>query len=189
MLILPLHHPLTRRNFPWLTAVLVVINVLVFFGPQARDDERRVAAEQYAQNSGLVKLESDAYARYQQRVDKDPATQAEEADLPEPMRAWARQAAMRSDRRFWEGLEQGQWFASPEDWQRWQSLDAHREALLADVVTEHYALPSSDAQPGQYLSSMFLHGSMEHLLGNMLFLIALGPLVEAPLGALCFVLL
>jgi len=189
MLILPLHRPLTRRNFPWLTALLVVINVFVFFGPQARDDERRAAAEQYAQDSGLAKLESDAYARYRQQADSDPAMQEEEADLPESMRAWARYVAMQSDRRFWEGLEQGQWFASPEDWQRWQSLDVRREALLADVVTEHHALPSSDAQPEQYLSSIFLHGSVEHLLGNMLFLIALGLLVEAPLGALRFGLL
>lgn len=189
MLILPLHHPLTRRNFPWLTALLVVINVLVFFGPQARDDERRAAAEQYVQDSGLAKLESDAYARYLHRADNDPAMQAEDASLPEPMRVWARHVAMQSDRRFWDGLEQGQWFATPEDGQRWQSLNAHREALLADVVTEHYALPSSDAQPGQYLSSMFLHGSVEHLLGNLLFLVALGLLVEAPLGALHFVLL
>ena len=187
MLILPLHRPLTRRNFPWLTALLVLINLLVFFGPQARDEAAREAAQRYAQDSGLAKLEADAYARYRLRT--EGALDQAEDDLPEPMREWARQVAMQSDRRFQQELEQGQWFATPQDWQRWQAMDAQRDALLAEVVTERHALPSTDAHAMQYLSSMFLHGGLDHLLGNMLFLMALGLLVEAPLGAVRFLLL
>lgn len=186
MLILPLHRPLTRRNFPWLTALLVLINLLVFFGPQARDATARESVQRYAQDSGLAKLEADAYTRYRLRT--EGAFDQAEDDLPEPMREWARQVAMQSDRRFQQELEQGQWFASPQEWRHWQALDAQRDVLLAEVVTERHALPSSDAHATQYLSAMFLHGGLDHLLGNMLFLMALGLLVETPLGAVRFLL-
>ena len=40
MLLLPLHRPLTRATFPVVTALLILVNVLVYFGLQSGDSER-----------------------------------------------------------------------------------------------------------------------------------------------------
>ena len=64
MLILPLHRPLTRATFPLVTMLLVLANVLVFFGLQAGDDETMEQARRYYIDSGLGRLEAPAYRRY-----------------------------------------------------------------------------------------------------------------------------
>lgn len=59
-----------------------------------------------------------------------------------------------------------------------------QEAGKADGVVERYAYVPSDPSVLTAFSSMFLHGSWMHLLGNMLFLWIFGDNVEARLGRL-----
>ena len=54
MLILPLHRPLNRATFPFVTAILVVLNVLVFGLAQRGDDGRMQALSTWYEASGLV---------------------------------------------------------------------------------------------------------------------------------------
>jgi membrane associated rhomboid family serine protease len=49
-------------------------------------------------------------------------------------------------------------------------------------ILERYALHPGDPDPVQLISHMFLHGSLIHLLGNLLFLWIFGRLVEERLG-------
>lgn len=59
-----------------------------------------------------------------------------------------------------------------------------QQAGKADGVVERYAYVPSDPSVLTAFSSMFLHGSWMHLLGNMLFLWIFGDNVEARLGRL-----
>jgi membrane associated rhomboid family serine protease len=53
-----------------------------------------------------------------------------------------------------------------------------------------YALVRGDGlHPLQWLTSIFMHGGIEHLVGNMIFLWAFGLVVEGKLGALKFLVL
>lgn len=61
MLLLPLHRPLTRATFPVVTALLVLINVLVFFGPQAGDQARVQEVLTAYVPSRLAEIETPAY--------------------------------------------------------------------------------------------------------------------------------
>ena len=64
MLIVPLHRPLTRANFPFVTALLILVNVLVFFGWQAKDDRVLEDAARYYADAGIARYEAPAYERW-----------------------------------------------------------------------------------------------------------------------------
>ena len=53
--------------------------------------------------------------------------------------------------------------------------------IQGDVANAHGFTPSS-AAPSTFLTHMFLHGSLAHLLGNMVFLLIIGLAVELTLG-------
>jgi membrane associated rhomboid family serine protease len=56
------------------------------------------------------------------------------------------------------------------------------ERLYDSTVTARLALRFSHVEPARMVWSMFMHGGLEHLLGNMIFLLVLGLLVEGALG-------
>jgi hypothetical protein len=47
MLILPLHQPPTRANFPWVTLLLIIVNCVVYFGFQLGDEHYAEQASSY----------------------------------------------------------------------------------------------------------------------------------------------
>lgn len=65
----------------------------------------------------------------------------------------------------------------------WGLMDQPR-ALMA--FYDQYALVPAEAHPATYLTSMFLHGGVLHLLGNMLFLWIFGDNLEDEMGHLGF---
>jgi membrane associated rhomboid family serine protease len=174
VLILPLHRPLTRANFPIATALLVLANVFVFFVLQAGDGDAARRAHVHYVESGLATLEAPLYQRH---LGVDAAAAA-----PEP----AAMLAMQRDGSFRERLTRGDLFDDPDAHAAWQARAAEFERLRQRVFTDRLAFRSEQPRAVPLLGSMFLHGGLDHLLGNMLFLIALGLLVEGPLGATLF---
>ena len=57
MLILPLHRRLTAANFPYVTALLILINVLVFCGWQSGDEPVLEKAAAYYQHEHIDQYE------------------------------------------------------------------------------------------------------------------------------------
>ncbi|PPV05762.1 hypothetical protein XBLMG947_3044 [Xanthomonas bromi] len=68
MLIMSLHKPWSRQNIPWVTLLLVLINVVVYLGYQRKDDGLVESAVRYYVHSGLGALELDAHTRYLQQT-------------------------------------------------------------------------------------------------------------------------
>jgi len=182
MLILPLHRPLTRATFPLITAVIVIINVLVFALLQSGDGAAEQRAEAWYDSSGLAAIEAPLFARYVERS-ADPELREQLAGMPEPMRPLIARHLQQREPRFRAELASGSAFDDADAFARWQPMAAQFDALRQKIFTERFAFDAGDPQPLQLFSSMFLHGSIDHLLGNMLFLVALGLLVEGPLGA------
>jgi membrane associated rhomboid family serine protease len=185
MLILPLHKPLTRENFPLVTMLLVLVNVMVFFGFQSGDRSALAEAQRYYVDSGLGRYEAPAYARYLQRADRSEDA-AELSDLPEKARIVHVGQATLTDVGFIEALQDGSLFADPDTAQAWRPLRAGYDRLLDDVFTLKYILRSSEWSPMRMLSAAFLHGDVMHLIGNMIFLLALGVLLEGAIGPFRF---
>ncbi|HRQ64098.1 MAG TPA: rhomboid family intramembrane serine protease [Xanthomonadaceae bacterium] len=181
MLILPLHHPLNRRTFPLATAALLLLNLFVFFAIQSGDHRAHDEAARFHAESGLGEIEAALYRQHLEGGGESDALEALDAVPPPYRQAWLSQSAQH-DAAFRARLARGELFADDDAHAHWQALDERFRALLQRVVTLRFALDASAPDAKGLIGSMFLHGSLGHLLGNMLFLCALGLLVEGALG-------
>jgi membrane associated rhomboid family serine protease len=181
MLILPLHRPLTRATFPFVTALLIVANALVFFGWQGADDARMARAQQHYLHSELGRYEVPAYGRHLAKTGQASLLVELEQTPAELRPAFVAQRTM-TDVAFVAALQRGELFDNPVDFKAWQPLRAQYDTLQQEVFTLRHLLRSSEVDPRRMLTAAFLHGDALHLIGNMLFLLALGLLVEGALG-------
>jgi membrane associated rhomboid family serine protease len=183
VLILPLHRAPTRANFPWVTLALVLVNAFVFLALQQRDDARQAHALDTYMERGLPQWEFPAYRDWLARhVDDRRRGMFERlaSDGRDPRRA---AAVLQSDDAFVAALHDGTAFAADaRGIDEWREARAEFDRLWDRSFTERWKLRQSEIAPARILGSMFLHGSIGHLLGNMLFLALLGLLVEGALG-------
>ncbi|MFK3648898.1 rhomboid family intramembrane serine protease [Lysobacter enzymogenes] len=188
MLILPLHRPFTRANFPFVTVLLALANVFVFFALQSGDGAKLKALYRQYLDSGLAAIEAPAYRRHLQRSGQREALAALDA-APERERAGLVASRSLTDVTFARALAGGELFDDAAQFERWKPLRAQYEDRRDGVFTLRHIMRSSEIDPWRMLSAAFLHGDAMHLLGNMIFLLALGLLVEGAVGAGLFALL
>lgn len=181
MLILPLHKPLSRDNFPLVTLLLILLNIAVYAGWQRHDAAPLRQAQRYYLDSGLGALEAPAYARHLERSGQRDAL-AQLQQVPAAERPAFVGAATVHDVRFVQAMRDGSAFADAGAQRAWTPLRAHYDALLQRVFTLRHVQRSSEWAPARMLSAAFLHADAMHLLGNMLFLLALGTLLEGAIG-------
>ncbi|WP_282266599.1 rhomboid family intramembrane serine protease [Stenotrophomonas sp. PS02298] len=181
MLILPLHKPLNLSTLPLVTVLLVLINIYVFFAWQAGDEQKVQAAQDWYQQSGLAEYELPAYEKHLRMTAQGDAL-AELESIPAGQRGRYVGMATLSDVAFQRALESGGLFGSEDEQAAWAPLRREYQAQLDQVFTLRHILRSSEWSPRRLLSAAFLHGSVMHLLGNMLFLVVLGLLLEGALG-------
>ncbi len=181
----PAGEPAELAQPTWATILLIVLNMVVFWGPQraeerARRTRRAVLCGQFApgaRTAGLRRL-----ARDHRLAPRGPRTP----------RCWPRQAVeplldgLQNEPRFLKLLHDGAVIttAHPQHAQ-WQQDRAQYEQRLPPPFTRRWAQDySADAElkPWTWLTAAFLHGSTGHLLGNMLFLFLFGFSVELALG-------
>jgi membrane associated rhomboid family serine protease len=183
MLIMPLHRAVTRANFPWITFALILANAFVFFALQLGDRADVEKAFAFYAEHGLEKKEVPAYRAWLERERGEGRAREfreDESDLRGLF-------AIESDARFLAELDADR-VITPESrgYAEWKNGRAQFDALWNRNVTQRWVLRFSEIAPKRMVGSMFLHGGIGHLLGNMLFLAALGLLVEGALGPLLF---
>ncbi|MET7140828.1 rhomboid family intramembrane serine protease [Xanthomonas sp. PPL139] len=181
MLILPLHKPLSRDNFPLVTLLLILLNVAVYVGWQRHDGAPLRQALRVYLDSGLGALEAPAYARYLERSGEREAL-ARLQQVPAAERPAFVGATTLHDVRFVQAMRDGSAFADADAQQAWAPLRARYDTLLQRVFTLRHVQRSSEWAPARMLTSAFLHADALHLVGNMLFLLALGTLLEGAIG-------
>lgn len=182
MLILPLHHPLSRATFPLVTTVLILVNVLVFFGWQSGDEAAMARTQQHYLQSDLGRYEVPAYERYllgKRRMD----LLEQFKQVPASAQPGYVATHTLTDIAFIAALRSGELFDDEADWNAWKVARPAYDAQIDQVFTLRHLLRSSEIDPWRMVSSAFLHGGIVHLLGNMLFLLALGLLVEGAIGS------
>ncbi len=184
---IPLESRPTWRNPPWVTVLLILVNMLVFWGPQRAEKkaEQARAAQFYLQSEPA---EAGAAALRRLAAGDRLAARARG-----PAAAGAR--ALRRD--LLEGLQQEKAFLRKLHAD--QVIDARPPAatpsgsasgsatrrMLPPPFTTRWAQdhnPDAEFKPWTWVTSAFLHGSTGHLLGNMLFLFLFGFSVELALG-------
>lgn len=189
MLIIPLHKAISRRNFPLVTLLLILLNGVVFIVFQGGDDKVRMEAASYYQQSGLEEREwrwlEDYVPGYEMDFRNRMARldQAAAKDVDAQRIALARSRMVASHPDFLPALRSGDIIDPGSDrYADWQSDRAEFERLMDQSVTRQYMMHYDDVDPVALISHMFLHGGVGHLVGNMLFLLLLGILVEGALG-------
>jgi len=182
MLILPLHKPLGWATWPWMTTALLLVNAFVFFGPQSGDRQAMGEAQRYYFSSGLARMELPAYRRY--LVDSGRGDELAGLEEDEDGEGW-RQLAQASvnDLGYRAYLDTRGVGQEEQATARWRPLRSEYDRRLDHIFTLRHMQRGSEWSPRRMLSAAFLHADAGHLIGNMLFLVALGLLLEGAIGA------
>jgi len=189
VLIIPIVGKLSKRNPPFVTILLILINCVVFFAFQGDDDVRYAKAMQYYQESGLLKIEVASYVRYIEAKKPAEALIRVEGESEDGLmgryfeKMWA-------DDAFRLKLKQEK-IITPQDsnYAEWKALRLKYDTLLNDMFLYQYGTIPSNPQILTAFTSMFLHGGFMHLLGNMVFLWLIGCILELSCGRIFYVIL
>ncbi|MGR4870715.1 rhomboid family intramembrane serine protease [Variovorax sp. LARHSF232] len=191
---IPLENKPSWRNPPWLTVLLILVNLAVFWGPQRNEERALDRAAHYYVQSALPELELPPYVTWLQE------TRSKHAATARRLLARKEYAALleglQSDKAFLHKLQADAVItpASPH-FEEWKSARRQYEAMLPAPFTQRWSQDynaDADFKPWTWVTAAFLHGSTGHLLGNMLFLFLFGASVELALGRgsyLCFYVL
>lgn len=189
MLIIPAEHKIDWRRPPFATLILIVINTLVFFHLQHQDQERWEQAYRYYTSNGLPSFEAPLYADYLQSITQlgldsrtELAHQARQAVNNNQFVALT--PYMLEDREFIAYLRRdGNNFIAPENFQNWQLHRAYIQTNYLDQLSYwKMGLVPAQIELPDLISYQFLHGNMDHLVGNMVMLFLVGFAVEIILG-------
>ncbi|WP_435104337.1 rhomboid family intramembrane serine protease [Arhodomonas sp. AD133] len=181
---LPLDRPLDWRDPPVATLALTAVCVLVFLVFQTDDGRSRREAVQFYYDSGLAAIELPRYQSWLERHGREARCETSGAwegyDAPSP--CWL--FRMQSDPAFMRALRAGEIITAEDDGHSaWRFDRRTYERKRAANTTEAWGLKSADFSWSRLLTHQFLHGGWGHLFGNMLFLVAVGLLLEAAVGA------
>ncbi|MGP1693254.1 MAG: rhomboid family intramembrane serine protease, partial [Giesbergeria sp.] len=199
---IPLEVKPSWRAPPWMTVLLICINLLVYWGWQV-PEERAVAraAERYAVTD-LPALELPAFVHHM----KDKAARSGKARD----KGYAEMLQAGLDKGAYAELYQVMWNDTPfrqrllaeqvirpsdANFAPWQAARAQWTPTEPAPFTARWANSyeaGDEWRPVTWLSAVFLHASAEHVLGNMVFLFLFGFTLEMVLGAplylLCYLL-
>ncbi|KFJ11909.1 rhomboid family protein [Delftia acidovorans] len=181
---IPLEDRPRWSNPPWMTLLIILANVLVFFGPQRSEERAQQAAAQFYAASALPGIELPRFVDWLERTDSPMAKQAkalQKRGLVEPLLQ-----RMEREPKFLALLRSGQIVPESDPLhERWQTDRSRYEALQPEPFTtrwaKNYAL-DAPMRPVTWITAAFLHVDTSHLVGNMLFLFMFGFSVELMLG-------
>ncbi len=180
MIAIPLTKKISWRNPPIMTIAIILINVLVFFITQGEDDDRYLEAKTFYFESGLDKIEIPLYLDFLEnyRPEKFRETDTTDVgkDLSKKMKLYHR---LNLDVRFLNLLKKDDiGIDDPSTRKRHLSLRQDYENLQKQIVSLQYGFRPAQPRMETWFTTMFLHGGIGHLMGNMVFLWLIGCLIE-----------
>lgn len=188
MLLMPYLSRIMPSFLPVGVVLLVVINLFVFFGWQQGDDARYQRAVDYYVGSVLAEVEPPLYRDYLAgRGDQDEAERVDAVLKRQRQAVGYLVQRMNGDREFMDRLRDGR-LISPEDdlYGSWRQARRSFDGLMSNVVSQRHAFHGDAPTLANAFSSLFLHGDIGHLFGNMLVLVLVATAVEGLVGTLAF---
>jgi membrane associated rhomboid family serine protease len=181
---IPLENRPSWNNPPWITILLILVNMAVFWGPQRAEDKAEDRAAQFYVGSALPQLELPPFVDWLEKNDSPNAALARrmlEHEAFAPLLD-----GLRQEPRFLQALRDGKVIAPDHpQYDEWKRDRRRYEQMLPAPFTRRWAQDygkDAESRPWTWVTAAFLHGSTGHLLGNMLFLFLFGFSVELALG-------
>ncbi|KQW64329.1 rhomboid family protein [Variovorax sp. Root411] len=182
---IPLENKPSWRNPPWMTVLLILVNMIVWWGPQRSEENARERAAHYYVNSVLPELELPPFVEWLEKTDPKRGKLARRM-LPHEEAYPQLLESLQNDRKYLTKL-QADGIITPTNPQygEWKRDRQQYEAMLPAPFTARWSqdyTKDAEFKPWTWITAAFLHGSTGHLLGNMLFLFLFGFSVELALG-------
>ena len=196
-LAIPLENKPSWRSPPWMTVLLIVINCVIFWGWQAPEEKTVERVAQIYAKTDLPAIELPPFLNYlkelaaQKNAHFDNNT-IKAAEALYKHKAYAQlYVLMWQEKKFRLRLQDGQVITRTHPkYEQWREARAgFTPAEPRSSFTERWSMsyePGAGWQPLQAFTSIFLHGSLGHLLGNMVFLFLFGFTLELALGSFTY---
>ena len=182
MFIIPVSRRPDWRKPPVITLLLIVVNCLIYFGLQSGDDKRQAKALDYYASSSLRNVELPRYVRELSARGKEKEARSLQAALTTG-NWYSVLGTMENDRPFMKRLRAGQVVTEDDPaYANWRRQRERFDALMGSGMVERFGFVPAEPTLAGLIGHMFLHGSFDHLLGNMAFLFIVGYMVEEALG-------
>lgn len=176
MIILPAEQPLDWRRPPVITLLLILLNTLIYIGYQSGDQQRAEEAQSLYLDGGLLNRERAQFIDHLVEREKFDADQRRAVNA---MRRQDLAAIILRDLEFEDRLHRSPAYQADSAWQQARQI---AEAARDRLSSQRFGfIPNKSSVQGLF-GAMFLHGSFDHLLGNMIFLFICGFALEAALG-------
>jgi membrane associated rhomboid family serine protease len=181
-LVFPLNSRPDWRHPPVITILLILINCIVYFGPETYDETVAKKAAAFYVESDLPRIEVPLFVKYLRSTD-----QTRLADYAARMADERRYASilelMEVQGGFDARLRAGELIAPNDpDYTTWREQRKEYDSLRGIPFIDHWGSNPATWRPITAITSIFLHAGFWHLLGNMVFLFAFGYTVELTLG-------
>lgn len=182
MLIVPVSRRPDWRHPPLVTLLLILINCLIYFGIQSGDDRRTENAYRYYAGSSLRGIELPLYVKHLESTGDSKKAASASAALG--TQNWPRVLmTMENDTSFMKTLRSGK-VVTPDhaNYASWRRQRDEFDRMQRASIVERFGFRPADPSLSSLIGHMFLHGSVDHLLGNMAILFIVGYMVEEALG-------
>ncbi len=188
MLIIPLTNNISKKNPPLITIAIILVNCFVFFIIQSGDTENYLQAMQYYFDSGLGKIEVFNYLNYLEMTKNDQKLPKFKDKNKLNKTILARYySLMIKDSSFMNKLLHDQIITiNDEIYVEWLSLRDQFDEMLSSVTSMRFGFIPSSPNILNSITYMFLHGSISHLLGNMIFFWLVGCVLELGCGRIFY---
>jgi len=188
MIILPVERRLDWSHAPVALFAIILLNILIFFLYQSGDDQRYVAAVQAYMQKNYLQQEWPHYQEYLTNTDQLDKLHEVQADYAEEA-YFELVAELLRDDDFYRYLEDnGPNLFYWDDYNLWYSGRSEIQEQVNSISYLRFGLKPNDLSFADLIVYQFLHGGFMHLLGNMVFLMICGFVVEAAIGHLPFII-
>lgn len=183
MLIIPIENKLEWSKPPVMTIALILINLLIFLIYQGNDNEIAQRAFATYERHQLLELEREHFLIYSREHHPELAGDLASISSPAERDAHITQRIFFDRgfdlylRRLWNNSETA---PTPLN-NSWATQRQEFESERNRISSIEAGMTPAEAKPFTFISSQFLHGGWDHLLGNMVFLFLFGFTLETVL--------
>jgi membrane associated rhomboid family serine protease len=198
MFIIPLEKSIDWKRPPLVTILLILSCSAILFGIRGYENVKYENEFNFYFASNLPDIELPRYAATLNA--KDEAFDAEalrelletdyrQLDAVRQYRLQRLLLRMEDDQGFMARLHGGKIVtADNAEYDNWKSLRNRFDVLVFQPVNKNYGFTPAKHRPVTFMTYMFLHDGIGHLLGNMIFLFLVGFTVEMALGSAVYLL-